>query len=78
MPSQRLMRFFRFLTAYIIVVGGAILLAPESMRKISLWFTENPRRLRLIRILDMGLGIWLAREQHLAEEPPQPWWGKWR
>jgi hypothetical protein len=30
MPSQRLMRFIRFLTAYIIVVGGAILLPPRA------------------------------------------------
>jgi len=30
MPNQRLMRFIRFLTVYIIVVGGAVLLAPEA------------------------------------------------
>jgi uncharacterized protein YjeT (DUF2065 family) len=78
MPSQRLIRFIRFLTVYIIVVGGAILIAPESMRKLSRWFTDTPRRLRLVGILDMGLGIWLAREQHKAQAPPQPWWRKWR
>jgi hypothetical protein len=80
MPSQRLMRFIRFLTVYIIVVGGAVLLAPESMAKLSRWFADNPRYLRLVGILDVGLGIWLgiwlAREQHQA--PPQPWWRKWR
>jgi hypothetical protein len=76
MLSQRLMRFIRFLTVYIIVVGGAVLLAPESMAKLSRWFADNPRYLRLVGILDVGLGIWLAREQHQA--PPQPWWRKWR
>jgi hypothetical protein len=71
MPNQRLMRFIRFLTVYIIVAGGAVLLAPESMSKLSRWFADNPRYLRLEGILDMGLGIWLAREQHRAS--PQPW-----
>jgi hypothetical protein len=75
MPNQRLMRFIRFLTVYIIVAGGAVLLAPESMGKLSRWFADNPRYLRLVGILDMGLGIWLAREQHRAS--PQPWWRKW-
>jgi hypothetical protein len=32
MPSKRIMRFLRFLTAYSIVVGGAVLLAPETPR----------------------------------------------
>jgi hypothetical protein len=71
MPNQRFLRFIRFLTVYIIVAGGAVLLAPESMGKVSRWFADNPRYLRLVRILDMGLGIWLAREQHRAS--PQPW-----
>jgi hypothetical protein len=71
MPNQRLLRFIRFLTVYIIVAGGAVLLAPESMGKLSRWFADNPRYLRLVGILDMGLGIWLAREQHRAS--PQPW-----
>ena len=70
MPNQRFLRFIRFLTVYIIVAGGAVLLAPESMGKVSRWFADNPRYLRLVRILDMGLGIWLAREQHRAS--PQP------
>ena len=78
MPSQRLMRFIRFLTVYIIVVGGAVLLAPESMSRLSRWFADNPRYLRLAGILDIGLGIWLAREQYQAQAPPQPWWRKWR
>lgn len=76
MPNQRLMRFIRFLTVYIIVAGGAVLLAPESMGKLSRWFADNPRYLRLVGILDMGLGIWLAREQHRAS--PQSWWRKWQ
>jgi hypothetical protein len=75
MLNQRLMRFIRFLTVYIIVAGGAVLLASESMGKLSRWFADNPRYLRLVGILDMGLGIWLAREQHRAS--PQPWWRKW-
>jgi hypothetical protein len=32
------MRFIRFLTVYFIVAGGAVLLAPESMGKLSRWF----------------------------------------
>jgi hypothetical protein len=54
MPNQRLMRFIRFLTVYIIVAGGAVLLAPESMGKLSRWFADDPRYLRLVGILDMG------------------------
>jgi hypothetical protein len=46
MPNQRLMRFIRFLTVYIIVAGGAVLLAPESMGKLSRWFADDPRYLR--------------------------------
>jgi hypothetical protein len=58
MPSQALMRFIRFLTVYIIVVGGAVLLAPESMGKLSRWFADNPSYLRLIGLLErvMNLG----------------------
>jgi len=57
---------------HLIVVGGAVLLAPESMSKLSCWFADNPRYLRLVGILDMGLGIWLAREQHQAQAPSSP------
>lgn len=78
MLSQPLMRFIRFLTAYIIVAGGAILFAPESMAKLSRWFADNPRYLRLSGLLDVGLGIWLAKEQYQAQAPPQPWWRRWR
>jgi hypothetical protein len=67
------MRFIRFLTVYNIAVGGAVLLAPESMGKLSHWFADNPRYLRLIGLLDMGLGIWRAREQYRAQAAPQPW-----
>jgi len=75
MPSKGIMRFIRFLTAFIIVGGAVILLAPESMGKLSRWFADNPPYLRLVGILYIGLGIWLAREQYQA--PPQPWWRKW-
>jgi hypothetical protein len=77
MPSKGLMRFLRFLTAYIILVGVAVLFAPESMSKLSRWFEDNPRYLRLVGILEIGLGIWLAKQQYqVEEEPPQPWWRK--
>jgi len=78
MPSQRLTRFVHFLTVYIIVVGGAVLLAPERMSKLSRGFADNPRYMRLVGILDVGFGIWLARELYQAQAPPQPWWRKWR
>ena len=70
------MRFIRILTVYTIVVGGAVLLAPESMGKLSRWFADNPRYLRLIGIVDIGLGLWLIQQQHQAEAPPRPWWKK--
>jgi uncharacterized protein YjeT (DUF2065 family) len=73
MPSTALRRFIRFFTAYIIVVGVAVLLAPESMSKLSRWFEDNPRYLRIVGILEVGLGIWLAEQQYqVEEEPPQP------
>ena len=50
------MRFIRFLTVYIIVAGGAVLLAPESMSKLSRWFADNPRYLRLEGDPRHGLG----------------------
>ena len=76
MPSPRLMRDIRFLTVYIIEVGGAVLIAPESIAKLTRWFAANPLYLPKLGILDVGLCLWLAREQHQA--PPQPWWRKWR
>ena len=77
MPNKGLMRFTRFSSIYVIVAGLALLLAPESMGKLSRWFADNPRYLRLAGILDIGLGLWLARLQDQAEAPPQPWWRKW-
>ena len=77
MASQRLTRFIRFLTVYIIIVGGAVLFAPESMGKLSRWFADNPRYLRLAGIFDVGLGIWLALKQYQEEEPPPPWYRRW-
>ncbi len=76
MPSKGIRRFIQFLTAYIIIVGGAAaLLALESMGKLGRWFADNPRYIRLVGLVDIGLGIWLSREQYQA--PPQPWWRKW-
>jgi hypothetical protein len=75
MPSKGIARFLRFLTAYIIVGGAAAVLAPDSVGKLSRWFADNPRYMRLVGMLDICLGIWLAREQYQA--PPQPWWPKW-
>jgi hypothetical protein len=72
------MRFIRFQTVYIIVVGGLVLLAPESMGKLSRWFADHPRYLRLVGILDIGLGIWLAKEHYQAQATPQSWWRRWR
>jgi hypothetical protein len=59
-------------------LGERFSFAPESMAKLSRWFADNPRYLRLAGMLDIGLGIWLAREQHQAQVPPQPWWRRWR
>jgi hypothetical protein len=75
MPSKGIRRFIQFLIAYIIVGGAAALLAPESMGKLGRWFADNPRYIRLVGLVDIGLGIWLSREQYQA--PPQPWWRKW-
>lgn len=76
MPSEGIRRFTRFLAVYIIVGGAAALIAPNSVGKLSRWFADNPRYLRLVGLLDIGLGIWLAKQQY-QEEPPQPWWRKW-
>ncbi len=77
MPNKGIMRFIRFSSIYVIVAGVALLLAPESMGKLSRWFADNPRYLRLAGILDIGLGIWLAQQHYQGEAPPQPWWRKW-
>ena len=55
--------------------GIAILLAPESMSKLTTrWFVDNPRNMRLGGILAIALGIWLALSQYQQEQPPQPWY----
>jgi len=77
MPGQGLRRFIQFLSVYAILGGAAALLAPESMGRLCRWFADNPRYMRLVGIIDIGLGIWLGREQYQAEAPPQPWWRKW-
>jgi hypothetical protein len=77
LPSKGLMRFIRFLTVYTILGGAAALLAPDSVGKLTRWFADNPRYLRLAGIVDIGLGIWLAQQQYQEEMPPQPWWRKW-
>ena len=78
MPDKGRMGIIRFIAIYAIVGGAAALLAPNSMGKLGRWFADNPRYLRLAGLLDLGLGIWLAREQYQAQAPPQPWWRKWR
>jgi hypothetical protein len=76
MPHKGIMRFIRFLAIYTSVGGAVTLLAPESMGKLSRWFADNPRYLRLIGIVDISLGLWLIQKQHQAEAPPRPWWKK--
>ncbi|MBV9453323.1 MAG: hypothetical protein JOZ19_04275 [Rubrobacter sp.] len=76
MPNKDIMRFIRFSSIYVIVAGVALLLAPESMGKLSRWFADNPRYLRLAGMLDISLGIWLARQRYQAEAPPILWWRK--
>jgi hypothetical protein len=76
MPDKGITRLIRFLAIYTIVGGAATLLAPESMGKLSRWFADNRRYLRLIGIVDIGLGLWLIQQQHQAEAPPRPWWKK--
>jgi hypothetical protein len=51
MPHKGISRFIRFLAIYAITGGAATLLAPESMGKVSRWFADNPRYLRLIGIV---------------------------
>jgi hypothetical protein len=68
------MRFIRFLAVYTIVGGSAALLVPESVGKLGRWFADNPRYMRLVGMVDIGLGVWLALREYLAKEPPWPWW----
>jgi uncharacterized protein YjeT (DUF2065 family) len=71
-------RLPRVLAIVYIMEGIAILLAPESMDKISRWFLDNPRNMRLGGILAIAMGISLAlsqyQEEQPEEQPPQPWY----
>jgi hypothetical protein len=57
----------RLLTVVYIVGGAAALFAPESVGKVSRWFADNPRYMRLDGVLGIGLGIWLALRQYREE-----------
>ena len=74
MPDKGLMRFIQFLAIYTIVGGAAALLAPKSVGKLGRWFADNPRYMRLLGMVDIGIGVWLAQQLFQAEEPSQPWW----
>lgn len=69
-------RILRSLAILYIVGGGAALLAPESIGKLSRWFADNPLYMRLDGIVGIALGIWLALTQYQKEEPPRPRWRK--
>lgn len=51
------------------------LLGPKSLRKLALWFAENPTYTRLGGIAETGFGIWLALRQY--REAPKPWYQRW-
>ncbi len=57
--------------------GVVALLAPESISKLTRWFVDNPRYIRLGGIVPIALGIWLARRQYQEEQPQPPWYGRW-
>jgi hypothetical protein len=52
------------------------LLGPKRLRKLTLWFVENPIYTRLGGIAEIGLGIWLALRQY-RETAPRPWYQRW-
>ena len=52
------------------------LLGPKRLRKLTLWFAENPTYTRLGGIAEIGLGIWLALRQY-QKAAPQPWHQRW-
>jgi type VI protein secretion system component VasK len=52
------------------------LLGPKRLRKLTLWFAENPTYTRLGGIAEIGLGIWLAL-RHYQKAAPQPWYQRW-
>jgi uncharacterized protein YjeT (DUF2065 family) len=67
----------RLLAILYVVEGAVALLAPESMNKLTTWFVDNPRNMRLGGIVAIALGIWLAFRQYQEEQPPQPWSRRW-
>jgi uncharacterized protein YjeT (DUF2065 family) len=67
----------RLLTIVYIVEGAAALLAPESMGKLTHWFADNPRYMRLGGTVAIGLGVWLALRQYQQEALPRPWYRRW-
>ena len=67
----------RLLSILYIVEGAVALLAPKSMNKLTTWFVDNPRNMRLGGIVAIALGIWLAFRQYQEEQPPQPWSRRW-
>jgi len=67
----------RLLTIVYIVEGAAALLAPESTGKLTRWFANNPRYMRLGGIGVIGLGVWLALQQYQQETLPRPWYRGW-
>jgi hypothetical protein len=52
------------------------LLGPKRLRKLTLWFVENPTYTRLGGIAEIGLGVWLALRQYREAAPP-PWYQRW-
>jgi uncharacterized protein YjeT (DUF2065 family) len=64
----------RLLAILYIVEGAVALLTPESMNKLTSWFVDNPRNMRLGGIVAIALGIWLGLRQYQEEQPPQPWY----
>ena len=53
------------------------LLGPKRLRKLTLWFAENPTYTRIGGIAEIGLGIWLALRQYQQEAAPRPWYQRW-
>lgn len=59
------------------------LVGPEGVRKLVVWFGENPNYTRFAGIAELGFGVWLALRQYeeaepeIVEEPPLPWYRRW-
>ena len=56
---------------------------PQGVRKLALWFAENPTYTRLTGIAELCFGVCLALMQYKelerepVEEPPPPWYRRW-